>query len=149
MDDKKKVYVPAAEQDQISRMLLTWLNGCPSKPGTIRFEYLRDDVTSISLSTIQGAYKVRSYITGGYMAEYQFQLIYRDQPSSDDGRLEMDEVLNAIADWATSRERIPPELGFGHRFVKIESNTRASLYGRFDNGDEDHTITMTMTYEVI
>lgn len=142
-----KTLVPTMEQDQVTRMLLVWLNTCPYKPGTIRFEYLKDDITSITLSVTQGAYKVKQYIDGSYMASLPFSIIYRDQPSSDDERLHMDEILDNIADWASSNVLL--ELGEKKVFKKLTKDTRATLFGRYDNGDEDHTVSMTLYYEVI
>ena len=73
-----KKTVPAAEEDQVTRKLLAWLNTFPNKPvDLIRFEFLPADAESMSLSTIQSAYIVKRYILGGYLAEYQFKVIYR------------------------------------------------------------------------
>lgn len=140
--------VPGAEEDKVTRALLSWLNEYPDKPETINFEYLEDDAPSMAMSLIQGVYKTRRYILGGYEAECQFKLIYRLQPSNNNQRLAADETLNAIADWATTRPD-GPEIGYGRKFRRMVSNTRAALFGRYENGDEDHQILMTMTYEVI
>lgn len=147
--EKPKTQVAAEEADQVSRILLVWINEYPDLPvDLIDFEYLRPDVTSMSLSLIQGVYKTRQYITGGYEAECQFKLIYRLKPSGNNQRLSADEVLNGIADWAVSRED-KPELGGGRIFRRLVSNTRSALFARYEDGDEDHQILMTMTYEVI
>lgn len=102
----------------------------------------------MALSTIQGAYKVKQYILGGYLAEYQFKIIYRLTASNNDMRLRADEVLNRIADWAATRSD-RPVLGEGMAVRKIESTSRASLYARYEGGAEDHQILMKLTYEVI
>lgn len=147
---KAVAMVSASEQDQVSRVLLSWLNEYPDKPVTvINYEFLDEGKPSMALSTIQGAYKTRRYILGGYEAEYQFKVIYRARPgNSNNNRLKADELLDAFADWATSRADVPV-LGDGIRFRRLETNSRSSLYGRYENGDEDHQILMTMTYEVI
>lgn len=142
-----KNLVPTIEQDQVARMLLVWLNTCPLKPSNIRFEYLRDDTESITVSVTQGAYKTRQFIDGTYEAVLQFSIIYRSQPSSDDERLLMDEVLNNISDWAVNN--VPIELGAKKKFKRLTQETRATLYARYDNGDEDHTVSMNLYYEVI
>lgn len=142
-------YVSAAESDQVSRKLLGWFNQYQSFPAGVRmidFEYLEDDKPSMALSTIQGAYKTVQYITGGYLAQYQFKLIYRAQPGSNNGRLKMDEVLNDLGDWAAAREDFP-DIGEGLQFQSVVCDTRAGLFGRYENGDEDHQILMTMEYQ--
>lgn len=150
MADKEQMYeaVPAYEQERASRGLLAWLNGYTGFPPGVRaitFEYLDDDKPSMALSTIQGAYIIKRYMGGDYMVGYQFKLIYRAQPTTDGGRLEMDEALDALGDWA-ARRRDRPDIGEGKRMQRIAVNARASLFGRYENGDEDHQILMTMTY---
>lgn len=145
---KSRAMVPSVEQDQISRLLLTWLNQFPHKPVTrINYEFLGDLVPEMALSTIQGAYKTKKYILGGYEAQHQFKVVYRAHPTSDGGRLEMDELLNNFGDWASSQTQMPI-LGAGLQGLRIEINTRSSLFARYENGDEDHQILMTLTYEV-
>lgn len=113
----------------------------------IRFEYLPDEAPAMAISTIQAAFIVKKYILGGYLAEYQFKVIYRIKKpgGSNDKRLSADEMLNAIGDWASGKR---PDIGDGKRVVSLEPTTRSSLYGRYDNGDEDHQILMKMNYEV-
>lgn len=139
----------AAEEDQVSRKLLAWLNTFPDKPvDLIRFELLPADTAAMALSTIQAAYIAKKYILGGYQAEYQFKVIYRMKPgNSNDKRLKADELLNALGDWAASET--PPDIGDGRRVIRIEPTTRSSLFAVYENGDEDHQILMKMNYEVI
>lgn len=145
--EKIKKAVSAAEEDQVSRKLLVWLNTYAELPvDIIRFEFLPADTSAMAMSTIQAAYIVRRYITGGYVAEYQFKIIYRVRPgNSNDKRLKADELLNAIGDWATGKR---PDNGTGKRVVSLEPTTRSSLFAVYENGDEDHQILMKMNYEV-
>lgn len=147
--NKPNALVSGKEADQVSRILLGWLNQFPEKPVTrIEFEYLNVGVPSMAMSTIQAAYKTAQYILGGYRAQYQFKVVYRLQPgNSNNSRLKADEILNSLADWAVARTD-KPVLGPGIHVLSIVSNTRSSLFGRYENGDEDHQILMTMTYEV-
>lgn len=146
--EKIKKTVSATEEDQVSRKLLAWLNTFQNKPvDLIRFEALPTDTAAMALSTIQAAYIVKKYILGGYQAEYQFKIIYRISPgNSNDLRLQADELLNALGDWATGKH---PDIGDGKRVITLEPTTRSSLFAMYDNGDEDHQILMKLTYEVI
>ena len=147
MEQVKKA-ASAAEEDQVSRKLLVWLNTFPDKPvDLIRFEFLPAETECMALSTIQAAYIVKRYILGGYQAEYQFKVIYRVKPgNSNDKRLKADELLNALGDWVESET--PPDIGEGRRVIRIEPTTRSSLFAMYENGDEDHQILMKMNYEV-
>lgn len=150
-NDKVKTYVPAAEEDQVSRKLLVWLNTCPALPDgvdLIRFEFLPADAPGMAVSTIQSAYKTRQYILGGYEAEYQFKVIYRLKPgNSTDQRLKADETLNQIGEWMETAEL--PALGDGQRIRDVKRTARSALFAMYENGDEDHQILCKMTYEVL
>lgn len=140
--------VPSYEQEQVSRGLLVWLNQYPQFPAGVKrfgFEFLEEDKPCMALSTIPGSYIIKRYVGGDYLAAYQFKLIYRGQPTTDGDRLKMDEVLDAAADWA-ARRRDRPGIGEGKQVQRITVNARSSLFGRYDNGDEDHQVLMTMTY---
>lgn len=143
-------FVEQAEEDKLSRKVMVWVNkfpGIPPEVDTIRYETLKDDVTSMALSTIQGAYITRRYILGGHEAEYQFKVIYRIKPgNSMDARLKADELLDKLGVWAS---RNKPDLGEGIRALRVTPTTQSSLYAIYENGDEDHQILMKMTYEVI
>lgn len=145
--NKPFALVPGEEADQVSRILLGWLNQFPDKPVNLDYEYLDADKTGIALSAIQAAYKSAQYILGGYRAQYQFKLVYRFQPTGNDGRLDADEFLNRFGDWAIARAD-KPILGPGIHVLSIKCDSRASLFARYENGDEDHQILMTMIYEV-
>lgn len=142
-----KKAVSAAEEYQVSRKLLVWLNTYPEKPvDLIRFEFLPADTTAMAMSTIQAAYILKKYILGGYKAEYQFKLIYRIKPgNSNDKRLKADELLDALGDWTIGQR---PDIGEGKTVVSVEPTTRSSLFAMYENGDEDHQILMKLTYEV-
>ena len=142
-----KIAVSAAEEYQVSRKLLVWLNTYPEKPvDLIRFEFLPADTTAMAMSTIQAAYIMQKYILGGYKAEYQFKLIYRIKPgNSNDKRLKADELLDALGDWTIGQR---PDIGEGKTVVSVEPTTRSSLFAVYENGDEDHQILMKLTYEV-
>lgn len=147
-NDKPREAVPSYEQEQVSRGLLAWLNQYQDFPAGVRrfdFEFLEEDKPCMALSTIQGTYITKRYVGGDYMAEYQFKLIYRGQPTTNGDRLKMDEALDAIGDWA-ARRRNGPDIGENKRMQRITVNARSSLFGRYDNGDEDHQILMTLNY---
>ena len=142
-----KKAVSAAEEYQVSRKILVWLNTYPEKPvDLIRFEFLPADTTAMAMSTIQAAYILQKYILGGYKAEYQFKLIYRIKPgNSNDKRLKADELLDALGDWTIGQR---PDIGESKTVVSVEPTTRSSLFAVYENGDEDHQILMKLTYEV-
>lgn len=142
----------ASKIDQISRSMAVWINTFPDKPvEIIKYEQLdvsttTDSGTAMALSTIQGTYITKRYILGGYQAEYQFKLIYRLKPgTSNDKRLDADELLNRFGDWARATL---PDLGDGIRALRVEPTTQAAKFASYDDGYEDYQILMKLTYEV-
>ena len=145
---KPAVLVSAEEESSLSRQVLVWLNTYPDLPvAIINYESLRDDEPSMAMSSMQGAAIVRRYIAGGHMAEYQFKVIYRIKPgNSNDKRLDADELLNRLGAWA---QQNPPVLAEGLTARTVRAASRSSLFARYESGDEDHQIFITLTYEVI
>lgn len=154
MEIKKETYnmVPKAEQEKVSRGLLSWLNQYPDKPlQAINFNFLPADGVGMSLETIQGPYKTKEYLRGEYMAQYQFRILYRVQPgNSNNNRLAGDEVLDTLADWAVdrARKRDVPDIGADKLAKRIICNARSAMTARYEDGSEDHQVLMTMEYEV-
>lgn len=155
-NEKPRPLVAAEEENKISRNVLIWINTFPDIPdavldGTplapINFEFLKDNVPGMTMSTIQAPYITNRYIYGGYEAEYQFKVIYRIIPGNitgPDKRLKADELLDRLGDWVQCGT---PDLGNGIRALRVEPTTRSSLFAIYENGDEDHQILMKMTYE--
>lgn len=134
--------------DQISRYMLVWANTFPDKPvDVIKYEFLDVDggeETSMALSTIQGTYITKQYLSGDYVAEYQFKIIYRIKPgTSNDKRLKADEMLNQFGDWARTQK---PDLGDGIMPLQIEPTTQSSKFAAYEDGYEDYQILMKLTY---
>lgn len=150
MSEKEKRSVPGAEQSRLSREVLAWVNTCPVIPDgvdLIQYEYLPDSAPSMALSSIQAAYIMQKYIAGGYLAEYQFKLIYRVSPgNSNDKRLQADEALNTIAEWVEANA--PATFGENQRVTRLEATTMAAMFARYEDGTEDHQTLFKLKYEV-
>lgn len=149
MDNKNLNMVAATETESISRALFRWLNTWQDKPVVINYESLPADGEGMALSTIQGAYKLKEYVRGGYLGQYQFKVTYRVQPgNSNNNRLSADETLDALGEWAT-KARPYPDIGTGKRVTKIKINSLSSVFANYEDGSEDHQILMTMDYSSI
>lgn len=140
--------VALKERTEIDRKVISWLNTYPDKPAKVTtFGQLGVNVVGLGVSEITSAYINRSFILGGYEAEYQFTLIYRIRPgNSPDASLKANELLNKIGDWASKNK---PNLGEGIITRKVEPISIASTYAQYEDGDEDHHIPIKITYEVI
>lgn len=148
MELKNKIPAPVGDVQKVARALLSWLNGFPDKPvKKIAFEHLESEDFGMTVLSMQAAYKTKTYLRGRYQAQYPFQILYRAQPSSDNKRLEMDEILNQIGAWAETNPD-KPELEGNAKVLKITRDSSASMINRYEGGAEDHSITMNLIYEV-
>lgn len=148
-ENKPRAMVADRERAEIDRNVLIWLNTYPDSPvAAIRTEsQLGVNEPGMAVSGITSAYINKSYILGGYQAEYQFTLIYRIKPgNSMDKSLLANEVLNRMGDWA---QRNKPNLGEGILVRKVEPISIAETYAQYEDGDEDHHIPIKITYEVL
>ena len=133
------------ESEQIARAVRSWLNTYPDKPMRLVDVEFLGETSGLALETVQAAYKTRSYVTGGYQAQYQFAILYRTIPATNNERLEADEVLNDYAVWAEANQPTLPE---SCRYVRLTRNTNAALLERQPNDAETHVIQFTLLYEV-
>lgn len=144
-------FIPRSEEDEIGRGLTTWINTFPDLPdglykGGVLYELLSPSGKAMALSTVQGTYITQPDITGGYEAEYQFKIIYRMKPGdSINSRLDADELLNRLGDWASKNM---PDLGEEIHVTDIEQTTRSSLFAPYESGEEDHQIFLKLNYWV-
>lgn len=145
--NKTKTPVPASERNRLRRGILSWLNTFPDLPARVEYEDLPSDSFGMMMSTIQSAYKVEQYITGGYTAQYQFKIAYRSQPRDNNSRLLSDELLNEIGEWAEDRSNWPTIDGILIRNIRMDSDS--ALFATYDDGTRDNQILMSLLYEVI
>ena len=147
-DNKPKILLPWQESEQVQRALLEWIMTYPELPAAISFESLPENGPGLCLSTIQAAHRLKSYIAGGYLAQYQFNLIYRIQPTDDEDQLAAVELLNRIGAWAEQKETKPnlPDRASVRQIVRTNN---AAIFAAYEDGSRDYQIAMTMTWEVI
>ena len=145
-------FVSGLEETGVSRKLLAWLNrwlvenpDVPLSIELIDYEFMPADKPSMALSLVQSAYIIERFITGSYIAEYQFKIIYRTNPNTPYARLSADELLDRLGAWATGQK---PYIGDGLEVQTLEQDTPAALFARMEGGWEDHPIFMRMTYRV-
>lgn len=146
-ENSPKVVLPWQDAETAQRAVLNWLNTYPELPAPITFEGLPEDSPGMALLTIQTAFKTRQYITGGYEAQYQFDLLYRIQPSDDQDRLGAVELLNRMGGWV-EQTRPLPEVASGVQAKRVTRTNGPALAAVYEDGTTDYKISMTMTWEV-
>jgi len=122
----------------------TWLNTMSidrTSYNHFSFEDLPENDFGYTFSTRQGAQYLKKYIGGGYLAQYQFYLIVRVLPSTDEDSIDAIELLNKMADWCVTH--VPSSMPT----AKIERTTDAAVLSVFEDGVKDYNITMNITWE--
>jgi hypothetical protein len=129
----------------VSRALLAYINSNTGKPCVCNMEYLTAD-EGLALTVVQTPFILQRWIDGGYLAQYDFELIYRIIPSGNNSaRLAADETLDTLAVWLVNHADQLTIDGVAVR--KIERTNGASLLARYDTGAEDHAVNLTLRYE--
>ncbi len=146
MSSETRRLVNDSSPAQLSRALVSLINTDSDRPCDVCMEYLTDEY-GLALSVIQAPYVLRQYITGGYVAAYQFELIYRTLPVTDAERLEADETLDELVTWLL--QNIDSLDLADISIKKAERQSLAALTARYQNGAEDHTSALSIEYEVI
>lgn len=134
--------------EQVVANVKTWLNTCTAKPFDFSYEDLPANDAGICLSSRQAAYYLARYITGGYKAQYQFQLIYRILPTTDTETVNAIDLLNSIADWCEENADSLVVVG-STTAQKITKDTNASVLAVYEDGARDYDVSLTLTWEVI
>lgn len=150
MENKIKAPIQWEETEQAGRGLVSWLNGWTDFPVgvlSVNYNHLSTDDVGMAVSPIQGG-KIKQYIMGGYLAEYQFKLIYRVHPTDNDDRLKATEVLDRFGAWAEQNPE-KPNLGDRAKVLEVKRDDCATLFAPYQDGSEDYQILMTMTWEVM
>ena len=143
-----RTFLPAATAVGVQRAVKTWLNTCPDLPasaGAVTFEDLPGNGSGLTFTTSQSPAYAARYVTGGYKAEYRFRVIYRVLPSDDGDMLDAVEALTAIAAWCETAAA--PTLD-GAVNVHVIRTSDVTILAAFEDGSNDYSIDLTLTWEV-
>ena len=139
--------LPTAAFVGAKRALKTWINTCPALPEglTATYEDLPANEVGICVATMQAPAYLSRYIMGGYKAEYRFRVIYRVQPTDDGDMLDAVETLDAIGGWCETAA--PPDLD-GAVNEHVERTSDTTILAAYEDGSNDYSIDLTLTWEV-
>ena len=146
-NDSPARLVADEQRGLIDRKVIGWLNACPFRGADVTTEgQMALNRFGLGVSSVSSAFVSRAFILGGYQAEYSFTLICRVCPGGSlDASLQANELLNKIGGWASEHL---PDLGDGIRVRKVSPVSLAETFAQYENGDEDHHISIKILYEV-
>nr|DAG83091.1 MAG TPA: Minor capsid protein from bacteriophage [Caudoviricetes sp.] len=133
MEEKEKLTIQDAENAQ--KGILALALAYPDYPKlfkadntTIRWNSIKAD-RSIGLFPIQGAVYLKKYVSGSYVAQMPFQILYKCSPTTNRASIEAQEMLNNLAAWMEESG-----IEFKDPHLTLQSITRTSpVYG----GEQD------------
>ena len=127
MAEPEKLTIQDAENAQ--KGILALALAYPDYPNTtIRWNSINTD-RSIGLFPIQGAVYLKKYVSGSYVAQMPFQMLYKCSPTTNKASIEAQEMLNSLAAWMEESG-----IEFKDPHLTLQSITRTSpVYG----GEQD------------
>lgn len=103
MEEPEKLTIRDAENAQ--KAVLALVLQYPSFPrmfkadnSTVKWNNLNDG-TSIGIFPLQGAIYLKKYVSGNYVAQMPFQIIYKCSPTTNKASMDAQEMLNDLAAW--------------------------------------------------
>lgn len=148
MDEKLQV-LDIEEQEAIGSALVLAIKECPDiirAKKNIMFESI--DSGKIGLFPQQGSIYLKKFISGSFIAQYNFFLRHRTRPSTDKQKLEAEELLNKVASWLENEIEYP-ELTDGRTIESISRTSHAFAADMAEDGEMDHQIYLSLKYRRI
>lgn len=137
MEEPEKLTIRDAENAQ--KAVLALVFQYPSFPrtfkadnSTVKWNNLCDG-TSIGIFPLQGAIYLKKYISGSYVAQIPFQMIYKSSPTTNKASIDAQEMLNSLAAWMEESG-----IEFKNLHLTLETITRTSPV--FGSGQDDKTV---------
>lgn len=136
-----------AEAQEVHHAVKTWLNTCTELPigVAVSFENLKENDVGLCFSTDQSPVYAARYITGGFRAQYQMQIIYRVLPTDDSDVLAAVDDLTAISAWCAENADALAITGAVN--VRIERTSDAAVLAVYEDGTSDYGCGITITWE--
>lgn len=136
------------DQESISEAVYRLVSKYPELPfkateSTVRWQALGAG-DSIGLFTMAGAVYLRRYVSGSYIGQFPFRIVYKCNPTTSRDRMDSQELLEALSAWL---EQCSASLKDGN--IEIQSIQRTSLIYKTeadDSGSEQYTCTLNVRY---
>ena len=149
MEEPEKLTIRDAENAQ--KAILALVLQYPSFPrtfkadnSTVKWNNLNDG-TSIGIFPLQGtiypAIYLKKYISGSYVAQMPFQMIYKSSPTTNKASIDAQEMLNSLAAWMEESG-----IEFKDPHLTLEAITRTSPV--FGGNQNEKTVTYAVNMQL-
>lgn len=145
MADAEKLTIKDAESAQ--KAILDLILKYPSFPRTlkadnttVKWNSINDD-TSIGIYPMQGAVYLKKYVSGSYVAQMPFQIVYKSSPTTNKASISAQEMLNSLATWMEESG-----IEFKDPHLTLQSIERTSQV--FGGGQDEKTVSYAVNMQL-
>ena len=136
MDKKEYSRLSLAEYDLIGKALFELLAECPELPEGVPLKYqMKEKGESISFLTF-GSREIKKYVSGGFVAQVDFQIAYKSFPTSNGLRMEAQALVDKIMQWLEGLKDYPL-LTNGRKITEIKASNSMPYT---DSADKDGNV---------
>lgn len=137
MAEEEKLTIKDAESAQKAMLALVLeYPGFPrtfkANDDTVKWNSIKAD-TSIGIFPMQGAVYLKKYVSGSYVAQMPFQMIYKCSPTTNKASLNAQQMLNDLAAWMEESG-----IEFKDPHLTLQSIDRTSQV--FSGGQDEKTV---------
>ncbi len=100
---------------------------------------------SIGIYTLQGAIYLRKYVSGSYVAQFPFRVVYKVNPTTSKARISKQSFMENLSSWLTGCTAT-----FNDEHITLEKIERTSPVIKIEadaDGFEQYTFTMNLIYQ--
>lgn len=155
--EKKYEALSTEEQEAIGKAIYGIMTECPAIPKSIRKSYGDINSNTIGMFAENGAIVRERFVSGAFIAQFPFTLLYRSKPDSDDERMAREQTLSNIAKWLCGKEIEQngntyqlseyPALTDGRNITGIEQRQNVYQAGKLEDGSVDYQVHLIVEYK--
>lgn len=133
------------DMEGVSEAVLTLVSKYPDMPKNRKVQWQSmDDGECIGLYTLSGAVYLKRYISGAFIGQMPFRIMYQVSPTTNKARINSQKFLEELAKWleTCSAEFRDPKLSI----ESIERTSPVIMAAAYEDGSEVYQTTMNITY---
>jgi hypothetical protein len=136
------------EYDEVGLAIFERISQFDGLPDGVKLDYQKLDGTGrIGFYTSPGGKYIQEYVTGGFLAQLPFDLVYRFNATSNQQLLDAEKIMDKLADYL--QERPYPSLTGGREVEEITMNSITYRTKAEDDGSVQFARSGVLRYEKI
>ena len=135
------------QDNQISRVMLKYLNSWSDKPCEIRLETMDKApiLFSMAMQQLSGTVITKKYVDGSFFGAWPFAVYVRFGGVDTGKRLNADAILHALGEWLCNAAELP-DLGDKRTAISFEMTSLPAIAAQYDDGGVDYQAVFRLNY---